>query len=231
MTLLQNNVSWRQAFKITIPILMGYLAAGIAYGILATNAGLPYWLTIAMSLFVFSGTAQYAAIPFFVNYTPLFSIFLSTLLMSLRFIFYTINIRQVLPNSPIKKWLSLWSLTDEGFALLSSYPAQSRQSMVFKVNIIGLGYWVIATIIGMLLGDSVVDLIPHLDFALPCLFAILAYEQYTNQKQWKPIAIALISFMLAKWITQQYILLLAILISMLLVLLLPTRKEKEDNAQ
>lgn len=227
MTLLQHNVSWHQAFKLTIPILLGYFAAGIAYGILATNAGLPYWLTVAMSFFVFSGTAQYAAIPFFVNYTPLFSVFLSTLLMSLRFIFYTIGIRHYLPRSPIKKYLSLWSLTDEGFALLSSYPTQSRQAMVFKVNMLGLSYWVIATIIGMLLGDSVVDLIPHLDFALPCLFAILAYEQYINQKQWKPIVIAVISFMLAKWITQQYILLLAIIISMLFILLLPA--SKEDN--
>lgn len=79
--------SWESAFKLTLPIFMGYLAAGIAYGMLATNAGMPAWFTVVMCFTVFSGTAQYAAIPFFVSGAGVVSVFLSTLLMSLRFIF------------------------------------------------------------------------------------------------------------------------------------------------
>ncbi len=56
--------SWKYALKLTTPIFMGYFAAGVAYGMLATNAGMPAWFTIAMSFTVVSGTAQYAAIPF-----------------------------------------------------------------------------------------------------------------------------------------------------------------------
>ncbi|WP_419693132.1 hypothetical protein OF381_09505 [Mannheimia haemolytica] len=63
--------------------------------------------------------------------------------------------------------------------------------------------------------------IPHLDFALPCLFAILAYEQYKNQKQWKPIVIALIGFLLARQITETSVLLVAILVAIVIVALLP----------
>lgn len=56
--------SWKYAIKLTTPIFMGYFAAGVAYGMLATNAGMPAWFTIAMCFTVISGTAQYAAIPF-----------------------------------------------------------------------------------------------------------------------------------------------------------------------
>ncbi|MDE3936048.1 AzlC family ABC transporter permease [Glaesserella parasuis] len=48
--------SWESAFKLTLPIFMGYLAAGIAYGMLATNAGMPAWFTVVMCFTVFSGT-------------------------------------------------------------------------------------------------------------------------------------------------------------------------------
>lgn len=213
--------SWRNAFRLTLPILMGYLAAGIAYGILATSAGLPAWFTIVMSFTVFSGTAQYAAIPFFVSGAGLFSVFLSTLLMSLRFLFYTLNMHSILPKARLKRFFSTCYLTDESFALLTTFPAEMRQAMIYKVNLLGMTYWLAATIIGVTLGDSVSAFIPHLDFALPCLFAILAYEQYRSQKQWKPIFIALIGFLLARQISEQSVLLVSILIAIVIVALLP----------
>ncbi|KAE9541487.1 AzlC family ABC transporter permease [Ursidibacter maritimus] len=213
--------SWKNAVKLTLPILMGYLAAGIAYGILATSTGLPAWFTIVMSFTVFSGTAQYAAIPFFISGVGIIPIFLSTLLMSLRFMFYTLNMYSLLPKERVKRFLSTCYLTDESFALLTTFPANTRQAMMLKVNFLGMIYWVIATIIGIALGDSVSQYIPNLDFALPCLFAILAYEQYKSQKQWKSIFIALVGFLLARQITDQSVLLVAILIAIVIVTLLP----------
>lgn len=213
--------SWKYAIKLTTPIFMGYFAAGAAYGMLATNAGLPAWFTIAMCFTVISGTAQYAAIPFFVSAAGIFSVFLSTLLMSLRFSFYTLNMMEHKPKSRTKGIISIAGLTDEGFAILSTLPKEKREALFFKVSTLSITYWTFSTIVGVLLGDSVADYIPNLDFALPCLFAILAYEQYKNQKQWKPIFIALIGFLLATQITDSSVLLVGILVAIVIVALLP----------
>lgn len=213
--------SWRNAAKLTVPIFMGYFAAGVAYGMLATNAGMPAWFTIIMCFTVFSGTAQYAAIPFFVSGAGVLSVFLSTLLMSLRFIFYTLNMHNALPKGKFHRFFALSYLTDENFALLTTLPQDSRQALMLKISILGVSYWTFATIVGVVLGDSIADYIPNLDFALPCLFAILAYEQYRSQKQWKPIFIALIGFLLAGQITQSSVLLVAIIIAIVIVALLP----------
>ncbi|QLB20835.1 branched-chain amino acid permease [Vespertiliibacter pulmonis] len=223
--------SWQNAAKLTAPIFMGYLAAGIAYGILATSAGMPMWFTIAMSFTVFSGTAQYAAIPFFISGTGLVSVFLSTLLISLRFIFYTLNIRQDLPKEKLKRTLSVAYMTDENFALLSTLSPNTRRALLLKTSLLGVLYWTLATIIGIVLGDSASQYIQHLDFALPCLFAILTYEQYKTQKQWKSIFIALIAFLLAHQISNQYILLIAILLSIIAVAFLPQsfHRPKQEN--
>ncbi|MCT8535519.1 AzlC family ABC transporter permease [Glaesserella parasuis] len=223
--------SWKSAFKLTVPIFMGYLAAGIAYGMLATNAGMPAWFTVVMCFTVFSGTAQYAAIPFFVSGAGVVSVFLSTLLMSLRFIFYTLNMHSSLPKEKLNRFFALSYLTDENFGVLTTLPQETRQAMMFKISILGMSYWTFATIVGILLGDSVSQYIPNLDFALPCLFAILAYEQYSSQKQWKPIFIALIGFLLAGQITQTSVLLVAIIIAIIIVAFLPQSfTEKKGQA-
>lgn len=214
--------SWKAALKITTPIFMGYFAAGAAYGMLATNAGLPAWFTIMMCFTVISGTAQYAAIPFFVSGAGVLPVFLSTWLMSLRFSFYSLNMLDVLPKSRLKRTVSLAALTDEGFAMLSAYPKEQREALIFKVGVLCVSYWTFATIVGVVLGDSVAEYIPNLDFALPCLFAILAFEQYRSRKQWKPIFIALIGFLLARQITDSSVLLVALLVSMVIVACLPS---------
>lgn len=221
------ETSWKYAIKLTAPIFMGYFAAGVAYGMLATNAGMPAWFTITMCFTVFSGTAQYAAIPFFVSGASLTSVFLSTLLMSLRFCFYTLNMMEHKPKPKIKGILSIAGLTDEGFGVLSTLPKEQREPLFFKVAMLSIAYWTFSTIVGVLLGDSVAGFIPNLDFALPCLFAILAYEQYKNQKQWKPVFIALIGFLLARQITETSVLLVAILIAIAIVIFLPKSFTKE----
>lgn len=59
----QNSADrWRLAFRYSYPIALGYLPAGIAYGVLMSAAGLPVWLSAAMSLLVYSGAFQYAAV-------------------------------------------------------------------------------------------------------------------------------------------------------------------------
>lgn len=226
---MSNENSWKNAFRLTSPIFMGYFAAGVAYGMLATNAGMPAWFTIMMCFTVFSGTAQYAAIPLFISGAGVFSVFLSTLMMSLRFIFYTLNMHSVLPKEKLKRFFALSYLTDENFALLSTFSAEKRQALIFKTSILGMSYWTFATIVGVLLGDRVAEYIPHLDFALPCLFTILAFEQYLNQKQWKPIFIALVGFLLARQISETSVLLVSILIAMVIVALLPQSLGKEKN--
>lgn len=56
------------------------------------------------------------------------------------------------------------------------------------------------------------------DFALTCLFVVLAYEQYRNRREWWPCVVALVMFVVAKHVTQQYLLLLAYLCVLAIVL-------------
>ncbi|WP_159460732.1 AzlC family ABC transporter permease [Pasteurella testudinis] len=195
----------------TLPIAMGYYAAGIAYGILGVSAGLPLWLVVLLSVLVYSGAAQYAAIPLFASAAGFFPLVISTLLISLRQIFYTLALHQDLPKHGLKRWYATAAITDESYALLSSQDRNQRQNNVTRINLLCQFYWVSASLIGALLGAELAGAIPHLAFALPCLFIILAYEQYRQVRQISPIFLALIAFIAAKIFAADWVMLAAIL--------------------
>lgn len=211
--------NWRYLIKLTLPVAMGYYAAGIAFGVLAVSAGLTWWLALLMSITVYTGAAQYAAIPLFAGGAGIFSITLSTLLINLRQLVYTVVMCQDLPKHALKRLYATASITDESFSLLLTMSQVERQRAVFRVNFLCQSYWVSATLIGILLGDQLNQLIPNLDFALPCLFVILAYEQFKHNKQLLPLIVAPIAFIVAKLFFPNWILLVAILFCGLVILL------------
>ena len=55
----------KAAFPYTIPVLLGYIFLGIAFGILLSSQGYPYWLAILMSLCIYAGSMQFVAINLF----------------------------------------------------------------------------------------------------------------------------------------------------------------------
>ena len=54
-----------EAAKITIPVLFGYLAIGIPFGLMIVNAGYPVWVAPIMSITMYAGAGQYVAVGLF----------------------------------------------------------------------------------------------------------------------------------------------------------------------
>ena len=51
----------RQCRRITAPIFFGYIAIGIPFGVMIVQAGYPWWMSLFMSLVMYSGAGQYVA--------------------------------------------------------------------------------------------------------------------------------------------------------------------------
>ena len=209
---------WVQGFKKSIPVAMGYLPAGIAFGVLAQVAGLPVWATIMLSILLYAGAAQYACLPMLSAGLPIGSIATNIAAINLRHVFYAVPLLQSMPTQKLAKTYCLFALTDETFSVLTSLPVESRQRLMLPISLFNQSWWVLASAIGVMIGSALNDLVPHLDFALVCLFAILAYEQFKMIKRYFPIIIAVISLAIALVFTSDWLLLVAIAICMLLIL-------------
>ena len=210
---------WLTGLKKSIPVAMGYLPAGIAFGVLAQVAGIPLWAIMMLSVMLYAGAAQYACLPMLTAGMPIGSLATNIAAINLRHIFYAMPLMNALPTQRLARTYCLFALTDETFSVLTSLPQHERQQFMLPLSFYNHMWWVIASLLGGSIGGALGELIPHLDFALLCLFVILAYEQFASIQRYFPIVIAGFAFVIASVFTQQWVLLLAIGICMLLILL------------
>ena len=213
-----QGYDWAEGFRKSLPVAMGYLPAGIAFGVLAQVAGIPVWATIMLSIVLYAGAAQYACLPMLSAGLPIGSIATNIAAINLRHVFYGMPLLQYLPKNKLAKTYCLFALTDETFSVMTSLPNESRQALILPISLFNQSWWVLASAIGVLIGSALSDLVPHLDFALVCLFAILAYEQFQSIKRYFPIGIAIIALVIASMFTSDWLLLVAITICMLMIL-------------
>ncbi|MGO1512075.1 MAG: AzlC family ABC transporter permease [Psychrobacter sp.] len=213
------SYDWAEGFKKSLPVAMGYLPAGIAFGVLAQVAGIPVWATIMLSILLYAGAAQYACLPMLSTGLPIANIATNIGAINLRHVFYGLPLLQYLPKNKLAKTYCLFALTDETFSVMTSLPNERRQSLILPISLFNQGWWVSASAIGIMIGSRLNDMVPHLDFALVCLFAILAYEQFHSIKRYFPIGIAVVALAMASLFTSNWLLLASIFICMMLILL------------
>jgi len=182
------------AFKYSVPVLLGYLVIGFAFGLIMSDAGYPIWLTAAMSVLMYTGAGQYIAVGLFAAGASLWEAALVQLVVSARHIAYGLSMIKRMPFSGLRKIYCIFGLTDETFALLSSLPeangetlnvsglknpipAGSIGSFMFHVTLLNQSYWVIGSLAGAAAGSLLSYNIEGVSFALTALFIVLMLEQ------------------------------------------------------
>lgn len=221
------------AFKATTPVLFGYLAIGIAFGLLLKNAGYPWMIALIMSVFVYAGAAQYLAVTFFTNNISLIEVATITFLVNFRHMLYGLSLFDKFNLTKRLKPYMIFSLTDETYALLTSIndPAGvNKPKFYFYIALFNHSYWVLGSAIGAIAGNFVTINTKGLDFALTALFIVLLLEQFKSYKTHIPFIIggccAVISIII---IGRTNMLLLSVMLSILIMLVLKKRIVEDES--
>lgn len=170
----------KTVFVYTIPVLAGYIFLGIAFGLLVRTSGFPIWYAVLMSVVMFTGALEFAAIPMLGQPFDPMGCFIFGLLLSARHLFYGIPMLKKYRNTGIAKPFLVFGLTDETFSLLSTVDVPENikpKHFYVAITLIHYLYWNIGTFIGALGGDIVGDKAQGLDFAITALFLVLFVEQ------------------------------------------------------
>jgi len=171
----------RQALARSLPIALGYVPVGMAYGVLAGKAGLGAVNVLAMSLLVYAGSAQLVAVGLFAAGASALSLVAMT---------FAVNLRHLLFSAAMAPLLSGWrkrelaafafELTDETFALHAARFGRGERdkALTLSINVAAQAAWVAGTALGVVLGDVLGDGRAFaLDFALPGMFLALLAGQ------------------------------------------------------
>ncbi len=169
-----------------LPVVMGYIPVGFAYGVLGVNAGISTLNTILMSLIVFAGSAQLMATSFFAQGLNPVSIIITTFIVNLRHMLMSASL-----STHMKEWKKAevagfcYELTDETFAVHSMRfnGGDTAALSAMTINLICQLSWVVGTVLGVLAGNLISDVRPFaLDYALPAMFIALLILQVHNRK-------------------------------------------------
>lgn len=171
------------AFKTTIPIMLGYLTCGLAYGLIVINAGYPWYLATLTSVFMLAGAAQFALIPLMAANTPIAVILVTETLLNIRHIVYGLPLLSQFSQCGKRKPYLIFGLTDETWSLLTTakVPDGVPLSDFFTtITFLDHFYWVAGSTLGALIGFLIPFDLTGVDFALTALFAVLTIDQFTN---------------------------------------------------
>lgn len=191
--------AFKFAFPHTIPIMAGYIFLGIPFGLLAVSQGFSPLFAILMSVIIYSGAIQYAAIDVFLaSFNPINAIIL-TLMVGARHIFYGIAMLTKFSKLDSKKYYTIFGLTDETFSVLVSIDVPenlSRDWVYFFITLLNQMYWVSGTVIGVLLGSMITINLEGIDFVLTALFITIFVDQWLNSSSKVPALVGILSGLL-----------------------------------
>ena len=106
------------AFIKSLPVLAGYLALGIGFGILLEKNGFGVLWAFIMSITMYAGTGQYVGVGLLASSASIIMTALTTLMVNARHLFYSISMIEKYRGAGKKKLYLMFSLTDETYSLL-----------------------------------------------------------------------------------------------------------------
>lgn len=160
--------------KASLPVVLGYVPVGMAFGVLAAQAGLNNWEVFFMSLMVYAGSSQFIGTGMIAAGASPAAIIVTTFLVNSRHILMSASLSPYLKKFSLRALSVIgFGITDETFAVAMTDVLKEEKDPPYflALNIIAHFFWVASTVIGALAGN----IIPNpealgLQFALPAMF-------------------------------------------------------------
>ncbi len=176
-----NRKTLAAAFPVTVPVLMGYLAIGMAFGLMLQGIGYNAVWAFFMSLTIYAGSGQYLGVSLLAAGAPLGRTAFLIFMVNFRHLVYGLSMIEKFRGMGARKFYMIFSLTDETYALLSSArPPEGveEHDFYFTVAMLNHSYWIAGSVLGSLLGAALGIDSTGVDFAMTALFLVIAVGQW-----------------------------------------------------
>jgi 4-azaleucine resistance transporter AzlC len=166
--------------KAIAPVLLALIPFAVAFGATAMGNGLSALEALGMSVFVFAGAAQLAAIPLLSAGASVAIVILTVLIINLRLTLYSASLAPHFGRLPVGwKGLLSYLLTDQAYAAtITRFDAGETEEPDKRWYYLGVALaiwvtWQAATVLGVFLGAWASEGW-SLDFVSPLIFIALA---------------------------------------------------------
>ena len=170
----------KYAFIKSLPVMCGYIFLGIAYGIVLQDAGFgPAW-ALAISTFVYAGSAQFVMVPLMAAGTSIITMAVTILFVNSRHLFYGLSFTESFAKLKSRPYM-IFSLTDETYSVLCGCRNEDLDERMREawplIALFDQTYWVLGSFLGALLGKIIPFDMTGIDFSMTALFTVILLDQ------------------------------------------------------
>lgn len=150
--------AFRRGVRAGVPFAAASGLVALSFGTLAVDVGFPVVAAIVMSLVVFAGSAQFAALTIVAGGGSLGAAVLAALLVNSRFLPMGVALAPSLPGGPLARAVQGQAVVDASWAMAARPDGSFNRSFLFGATAIQYVTWAIGTALGAfgggLLGDT-----------------------------------------------------------------------------
>lgn len=185
----------RFAFIQTIPVMLGYLFLGIAFGLMMQDAGYSFWWAFFSSVFIYAGSMQFVLVTLLTSSASLFYAAVMTLFINGRHLFYGLSFIEKFRNMEKSYPYMIFSLTDETYSVLCSMKTPERMDekrVSLLISLMDHLYWVTGSVLGGMIGQFLKFDTTGIDFSMTALFVVIVLNQWMDSKEHRPALIGVV---------------------------------------
>jgi 4-azaleucine resistance transporter AzlC len=172
----------RDGVQAALPLALGPILFGIAFGVLAQAADMGVVAAVVMSATTFAGSAQFAAASVLEDDGTVAAAVVSAVLLNTRYLGMSLTVASIFPGGRVRRFLESQLIVDESWAL-SGRSGRFEWPILVGAGLLFYALWVSCTALGALTGEVLGD--PNdlgLDAAFAALFLALARPYYRGRR-------------------------------------------------
>lgn len=178
-----------------VGVSLGIAAWGLVTGVAMAKSGLPLPISILMSLLVFAGSAQLAALPLLVSGAPIWTVWAIALCVNLRFVIFSAQWRPYFAHLPRwQRMLRGYFTADLNYVVFMARfpeprPAPEQEPYFWGGVATNWSSWQLPTLAGLLLADVIPT---QWGFGFAGILALLGllYSLLSDRASWVAAGVA-----------------------------------------
>lgn len=173
----------RYAVRQTLPVMIGYLFFGTAFGLMLQNIGYNFLWAMLASLVIYAGSMQFVLVSLLAGAFNLPAVILMTLTINSRHFFYGLPFLKKFREMGKAYLYMVFSLTDETYALLCSVWIPDHldgKKVRFFIALFNHLYWITGSTLGALGGALLNIDLKGIEFTMTALFIVIFIEQWIS---------------------------------------------------
>lgn len=155
--------AFREGFRAGAATMPGIVAWGMVTGMAMMKSGLTIWQALGMTFVVFAGSAQLASLPLIAANVPVWVVFLTALVVNLRFVIFAAAVGPHFAHLPWyrRMWLGYFNADITMGLFPQRFPAETIHRTEGKASyFMGIGYpnwlaWQTGSVAGILLASQI----------------------------------------------------------------------------